>query len=68
MGEQITDAKIDLIQTLDIIPKTPMKDVLKSNNYAPKDIEKAAKLIDKMLAWVPSKRISCKDALKDPFF
>ena len=31
------------------------------------DMKKAADLIEKMLDWVPSRRISCREALNHPF-
>lgn len=68
MSKQITEAKIELVQRLDNIQKTDFTKVIQSEHYAQKDIELAAKLLDKMLMWVPSQRISCLEALNDPFF
>ena len=56
-----------MVHKVDDIPKQDFKKIL-SKNYSKEEITLAADLIEKMLNWVPGKRISCEDALKHPFF
>jgi len=50
------------------MPQKNFQHILPHKDYTKKDIEEAADLIQKMLKWVPSERISCEDALKHSFF
>ena len=69
MSRQIDQAKIDLVHKVDDMPKKNFTDILpKPNPYTKLDLDDAADLLTKMLDWVPSKRISCEDALKHAFF
>jgi serine/threonine protein kinase len=69
MSRQIDQAKIDLVHKVDDMPKKNFIDILpKPNPYPKQDLDDAADLLTKMLDWVPSKRISCEDALKHAFF
>lgn len=69
MSRQIDQAKIDLVHKVDDMPKKNFIDILpKPNTYTKQDLDDAADLLTKMLDWVPSKRISCEDALKHAFF
>jgi DNA-directed RNA polymerase specialized sigma54-like protein len=60
MSSQIDDTKIELVQKLDDMPKRDFKKVLPQVHYQPADLAQAADLIEKMLDWVPSQRISCE--------
>lgn len=69
MSRQIDQAKIDLVHKVDDMPKKNFIDILpKPDPYTTQDLVNAADLLTKMLDWVPSKRISCEDALKHTFF
>jgi serine/threonine protein kinase len=68
MSRQIDENKIDLVHKIDDIPRTAFSKVIPDKNYKRLDIENAADLIEKMLEWVPSNRISCAEALNHPFF
>jgi serine/threonine protein kinase len=68
MSKQIDENKIELVQKLDDMPRRDFKKLLPSSHYTAGDVVNAADLIEKMLDWVPSKRISCEEALKHPFF
>lgn len=63
MSKQIDQAKIELIQSIDDIPKRSFKEMFSNLGYNDKDVELAADLVNKMLLWVPKDRISCVDAL-----
>jgi len=68
MSRQITNEKIELVHKLDDIPKKPFREIIPNVHFKPVDLENAADLLEKMLNWVPSERISCAEALKHPFF
>jgi serine/threonine protein kinase len=70
MSRQIDQAKIDLVHKVDDMPKKNFIDILTQTGttYTTQDLANAADLLTKMLDWVPSKRISCEDALKHAFF
>lgn len=70
MSRQIDQAKIDLVHKVDDMPKKNFIDILPQTGttYTTQDLANAADLLTKMLDWVPSKRISCEDALKHAFF
>jgi hypothetical protein len=70
MSRQIDQAKIDLVHKVDDMPKKNFIDILPQigTTYTTQDLTNAADLLTKMLDWVPSKRISCEDALKHAFF
>ncbi len=59
---------VKLVQKLDDIPKKDFKLILPKDSMATKDREQAADLLEKLLNWVPNKRISCEQALKHEFF
>ena len=68
MSRQIDQAKIDLVHKVDDMPKKKFIDILpQTDAYSKPDLVNAADLLTKMLDWVPSKRISCEDALKHAF-
>ena len=68
MSRQIDQAKIDLVHKVDDMPKKKFIDILpQTDAYSKQDLVNAADLLTKMLDWVPSKRISCEDALKHAF-
>jgi serine/threonine protein kinase len=56
------------VHKIEEIPRHEFSKILPSETYDKQEIERAADLIEKMLNWVPRKRISCQDALKHPFF
>jgi len=70
MSRQIDQAKIDLVHKVDDMPKKNFIDILTQTGttYTTQEQANAADLLTKMLDWVPSKRISCEDALKHAFF
>lgn len=68
ISTQLTQNTIEMIQKLDNIPPKSIATLLPYKDYSKKDIEEAAELIEMMLKWVPSERISCKEALKHRFF
>ena len=45
------------------MPRRDFKKILPSAHYSKQEIEQAADLIEKMLNWIPSQRISCEEAL-----
>jgi len=68
MSGMMEESTIDQVHKLDDIPKKDFKEIIKKKDYYnDKDVKNAADLIEKMLEWVPSKRISCEEALKHPF-
>jgi len=68
MSKQIEPSKIALVHKVDDILKRDFKTILPADSYKKEDIAMAADLLDKMLYWVPSQRLSCEEALKHPFF
>jgi serine/threonine protein kinase len=56
------------VHSLDDIPARKFTDILPYKDYNENDIKDAADLISRMLKWVPSERIDCKEALKHKFF
>lgn len=68
MSGQISPHTIDLVHKLDDMPPRKMSTILPHKDYNKKDIEEAADLLEKLLTWIPSERISCKDAMKHTFF
>ncbi len=64
MSKQIDDAKIELVHRLDDMPRQDIRKILPHKSYKNEDIALAADLIEKMIDWVPSKRISCEEALR----
>lgn len=68
MSKQMTDQTIELVHKLDDIKKREFKTIIPQQAYDVVDVRRAADLLDKLLDWVPSKRISCEAALKHPFF
>ena len=53
---------------LDDMPRVDLKKLLPIKSYKQEEIAMAADLIEKMVDWVPSKRISCEEALRHVFF
>jgi hypothetical protein len=51
---------IKLVHKLDDIPKKDFKLILPKEGMTTKEREQAADLLDKLLNWVPCKRISCE--------
>ena len=68
ISSQITQNTIDLVHSLDDIPPRKIEELLPFKDYHPSDVKEAADLLSKMLRWIPSERITCKEALKHPFF
>lgn len=64
----MTSDTIKLVHKLDDIPKKDFKQILPRETMTNKEREQAADLLDKLLNWVPSKRIGCDQALKHEFF
>ena len=64
----MTEEKIELVHRMDDITKKPFIKILPQQGYSDTDFENASDLIDKMLNWVPEKRISCEKALRHKFF
>lgn len=62
------EAKVELVQRLDDMPRWDFRKVLPGVYYKEAEIANAADLIEKMLDWVPSQRITCEDALRHAFF
>jgi serine/threonine protein kinase len=68
MSRMMTPETVDQVHKLDNIPKRDFKEIINPKGlYTNADIRNAADLIEKMLAWVPSERISCAEALNHPF-
>ena len=67
MSDQMTEATVNLIYKIDNIPRKDFTKIL-PKEYAKKDIEHAADLLTKMLAWSPKDRLSCEEALRHDFF
>lgn len=63
----MSENTIDQVHKLDNIQKRDFAMIINSPEYPKEDIKNAADLISKMLDWVPSKRISCEEALKHKF-
>ena len=63
MSSQISEAQIDLVQKIDDIPKRDFKELFAHPSYSKQEVAMAADLVDKMLHWVPKKRITCEEAL-----
>ena len=58
---------IDLVHKLDDMPRVDLRKII-PKDYNKRDVEEAADLMDQMLKWVPSERLTCKEALAHPFF
>lgn len=67
MSKQMTDQTVELVHKLDDIKKREFKTIIPSK-YNSKDIQNASDLLEKLLDWVPSKRLTCERALKHAFF
>jgi serine/threonine protein kinase len=70
MSIQMSPETIKLVHKLDDIPKKDFKTILPSEKGYMTELEKkqAADLLEKLLNWVPSDRITCDKALKHEFF
>ena len=68
MSKQMTDQTVELVHRLDDIKKRDFKTIIPQAAYLKTDILKAADLLEKLLDWVPSKRLTCEKALQHPFF
>jgi serine/threonine protein kinase len=64
----MTEQTIELVHKLDDIKKRDFKAIIPQAAYHKSDILKAADLLEKLLDWVPSKRLTCEQALKHAFF
>ena len=66
----MTSDTIKLVHKLDDIPKKDFKTILPPSKEYMTDSERkqAADLLEKLLNWVPSERMSCEKALKHEFF
>jgi hypothetical protein len=64
MSKQIDSNKIELVHRLDDMPRRDIKTILPEGYYDQRDIDLAANLIERMLDWVPSNRITCEEALR----
>ena len=58
--------KINMIDLLKLCPGYANKDQLGLDAYTDEDIQNCADLIEQCLQWVPSSRISAKDAINHP--
>lgn len=56
-----------LVSNMQELPRIDMTKLFNNQVFSRVDIENAADLIYKMLKWVPSERISAKEALEHPF-
>lgn len=68
MSAQMTKDTINLVHRLDDIPKKDFKNILPKDSMSDKERIQAADLIDKLLKWNPSERLTCEQALKHDFF
>jgi len=68
MSNSIQQNTIEMVHKIDDIPRKDFNKILPREAYQKDDIKQCADLIEKMLDWVPSKRISCDEALLHPFF
>jgi serine/threonine protein kinase len=64
----MTNDTIKLVHRLDDIPKKDFKTILPKDIMAVKERDQAADLLDKLLKWNPSERLTCEQALKHDFF
>jgi len=67
MSPQMIPHTIEQVHKLDNIQRRDFKAIIRNDNYLEQDIINAADLIEKMLDWVPSRRITCREALSHPF-
>lgn len=63
----MTQHTIEQVHKLDNIQRRDFKAIIRQPEYLENDVATAADLIEKMLDWVPSRRITCTEALKHPF-
>jgi DNA-directed RNA polymerase specialized sigma54-like protein len=68
MSSQMSEQTIELVHRLDDIKKRDFRTIIPQAAYHKTDIAKAADLLEKLLDWVPSKRVSCEKALQHSFF
>ena len=69
MSIQMSAETIKLVHKLDDIPKKDFKTILPQKEYmTDSERRQAADLLEKLLNWEPSKRITCEKALKHEFF
>lgn len=50
-----------------VLPKMDLRILFSKKEYGEEQVELAADLVHKMLKWVPSDRISARDAMEHPF-
>jgi len=67
MSPQMSPHTIEQVHKLDNIQRRDFKAIIRQAEYLDQDIINAADLIEKMLDWVPSRRITCREALSHPF-
>ena len=67
MSDLISKPVIDLVHKLDDMPRVDLRKII-PKDYNKRDVEEASDLMDQMLKWVPSERLTCKEALAHPFF
>jgi len=58
---------IAILRKATIVPKLDLTKMIRKDWYGEEEIALAADLVDKMLRWVPSDRISAREALNHPF-
>ena len=64
----MTSDTVKLVHRLDDIPKKEFKTILPKETMTNKERESAADLLENLLKWDPSERLSCDQALKHDFF
>jgi len=67
MSKEITGQTIDLLYTVDKMPRKEFNTILPSS-YSKKEIDQASDLLRKLLKWNPYERVSAEEALKSDFF
>jgi serine/threonine protein kinase len=64
----MNENNIELVHKLDDMPKKPFFHILPHQAYDNNELKYAADLLEEMLKWVPTERISCEKALNHKFF
>lgn len=69
-SQLIDKSLMRLLRKIGDVDRKPLQNVLSiiENVYGRQDLAEASDLLEKIILWTPSDRISAKDALKHPFF
>lgn len=67
MSPQMSSHTIEQVHKLDNIQRRDFRAIIRNPDYLEQDVINAADLIEKMLDWVPSRRITCGEAINHPF-